>query len=120
MAVVQLYAKTCVRKQFLHSPIKLDQVFFSQTDLLVTDWGKALGQRIGGAEAPPISIPACSHRAQIHRGNTAALALLQIVADPLALPQIIHPGALDGGDVNEHVSARSFGLNKPVTLLRIK
>jgi hypothetical protein len=34
MPIVQLYAKPCVRKQFLYSSLKLDQVFFSQTDLL--------------------------------------------------------------------------------------
>ena len=50
----------------------------------------------------------------------AALTLLELIAELLALTEIIHPRAFDGGDVNEDISAGSLGLDEPVTLLRVK
>src|SRR5215472_14302371 len=72
-----------------------------------------------GARAPPRQPSALSSdRAQIHRGNAAALALLELITEFLAFTQVVHPRAFDGGDVYKDVSARSFGLDEPVTLLR--
>src|SRR6266446_4766417 len=77
---------------------------------------KGRGRRSTPAEHSALPLD----RAQIDRGNAAALALLELVADPLTLAQIVHPRALDGGDVDEDVSAGSFGLDEPVTLLCVK
>src|SRR5947209_18639545 len=47
-----------------------------------------------GAEAPPQQHSALPlDRAQIHRGNAAALALLEIIVELLAFAQIVHPPA---------------------------
>src|SRR5437762_10474701 len=52
--IIQLNAEARVREQFLYSPIKLDQVFFSQTDLL---------DRGSGARRHPRSCPFLRPRA---------------------------------------------------------
>src|ERR1700712_1773182 len=56
---------------------------------------------------------------QIDRGGLALLATLDIVADLLAFGQR-HAGALDGGDVHEHILGAIIGLDETITLLRIE
>src|SRR5438132_13545374 len=112
--IVELDAKSRVGEQLLHGAVELDQIFFSQTDLLVKGTGAPKHPRINIARALSLD------RAQINRGNAAALALLELVVELLTLAQIVHPRALDGGNVNEHVSAGGVGLDEPVTLLRIE
>src|SRR6516162_9793490 len=76
-------------------------------------------RRDGGAKAPRYF--AClSNRTQVHRRDAAALALLELIAEPLAFTQIVHPRALDSRDVNKDIAPRSFGFDEPVTLLRVE
>src|SRR5215470_6681177 len=74
----------------------------------------------GRQSAPALHSAFSSGRAQIYRGDPAALTLFELIAELLALAEIIHSRALDGGDVDEDISAGCFRLDKPVTLLRIK
>ena len=53
-------------------------------------------------------------------GNLAGASVLdQLEADLLTFAQVIHPGALDGADVNECILAAVVGLNESKTLLCI-
>jgi hypothetical protein len=61
-----------------------------------------------------------SDRAQIHRRDPAPLALLELIVELLTLTQIVHPGAFDRRDMNEHVSASVFRLDEAIPLLRIE
>src|SRR5690606_36732490 len=58
--------------------------------------------------------------AEIDRCHLTLVATLQLVADPLALPQVAHTGALDRRDVDEHVLRAVLRLNEPVSLLGIE
>jgi hypothetical protein len=110
--IIELYSEAGVWEQFLHGAFEFDQVFFSQTDLLDRD---------EGAEAPPTrDFAFFSGWAQVHCRDATTLALLELVAEPLAFTQIVHPCALDGRDVNKDVAPGSFGLDEPVTLLRVE
>src|SRR6516165_1791298 len=64
--------------------------------------------------------PPGSDRAQIHSRDPPPLALLQLIAELLTLPQIVHPGAFHRRDVNEHVSAAGFRLDEAIPFLRIE
>jgi hypothetical protein len=63
----------------------------------------------------------CLNRLQLVSGHLAGLVVADhLVADLLAFGEVAHPGAFDGGDVNEDVSAARVGLNKTKTLCGIE
>jgi len=77
MSIIEPYPKPRVREQLEHGPVKFNQVFFSQPGLL--------DKETGAPQAPPYTIGPPSDRAQIDRGDPAALALLKLKAELLTL-----------------------------------
>src|SRR5579859_4447383 len=61
-----------------------------------------------------------SGRTQVDRRHPAALALLKLVSELLALVETVHAGPLDGGDVDENVRASARRLDKPIALLGVE
>ena len=117
MTVVEFDPKARIGKEFEYGTFKFYQVFLCQRDLLVE---VARAPHSARMRRPRIGLSSASDRAQIHRRDPSALALLELVTELLTLPQIVHPSTLDRRDVNKHVSAAGFGLDEPVALLRIE
>jgi hypothetical protein len=73
MPIVEFYTKPCIGKEFEYGTFKFDQVFLCQRDLLDEE---ARAPYSAGIRRPSKSSCPASDRAQIHRGDPAALALL--------------------------------------------
>src|SRR3984893_5801267 len=78
-------------------------------------------QNAGVFMTPALHLCRSSGRLQIGRGGLAAAAVgLDVERELLALDEIAHAGALDGGDVNEHIRAAGVLHDEAVALLGVE
>src|SRR5580704_13753615 len=61
-----------------------------------------------------------SDRLQVDGRSLALLALLELVAELLALIEIAHPGPLDRRDMHEHIGAAGLRLDEAEALLGVE